>query len=155
MKKTSKFLKIASASIMASIVGLSGKVHAANDNIFDAASSWISQGEKGAGNYAGEEGVQFFVGELIQIGQVLVGIAIATLVIVSVIMAIRWITATPDKKAKLQQQLIGLVVATFVIFGAVGIWNLVRGIMKNVETSLGANTNQETVLVASIENQTK
>ena len=48
-----------------------------------------------------------------------------------------------------------VVLQTFVIFGAVGIWNLVRGIMKNVETSLEANTNQETVLVASIENQTK
>lgn len=155
MKKTSKIFKIASASIMATIFGLSGNVHAANDNIFDAASSWMSQGQSGAKSLSGDVGVDFFVGELIQIGQILVGIAVATLVIVSVIMAIRWITATPDKKAKLQQQLIGLVVATFVIFGAVGIWNLVRGIMGNVESTLEANSNQGTVLVASIENQTK
>ena len=52
------------------------------------------------------------------------------------IMAVKWITATPDKQAKLKQQLVGLVIAVVVIFGAVGIWNLVRGIMTHVENNL-------------------
>lgn len=72
----------------------------------------------------------------IEIGRLLVIIGIATLVIVSVIMAIKWITATPDKQAQLKQQLIGLIVSTIVIFGAVGIWNIVRSIMHNIENTL-------------------
>ena len=62
----------------------------------------------------------------------LVVIGLATVLIVGTIMGIQWITATPDKQAKLKQQLIGLVVATVVIFGAVGIWSLVKTIMDNV-----------------------
>ena len=67
---------------------------------------------------------------LITIGQVLVAIGIAVIVIVGAILAIQWITATPDKQAKLKQQLIGYVVSIIVIFGAVGIWNFVQRIFN-------------------------
>ena len=102
-------------------------------SIIDAGNSWTQQGKKEAGNY-GDEG--YFIGELIGIGQILVVIGFATVLIVGTIMGIQWITATPDKKAKLQQQLIGLVIATVVIFGAVGIWQLVIKIMSNLENTL-------------------
>ena len=105
----------------------------------------MNTGKKEAGSGVEPED---FASQLIGIGQLLVAIGAGTLVIVSMIMAIKWITASPDKKAKLQQQLIGLVVATFVIFGAIGIWNLVRGIMEKTETELTGKLNNETVIVA-------
>lgn len=164
MKKTNKLLKMLIACVVViTVFGLNNNVHAAKTtgDVLDAAKSWMSTGESGSdelmqkvSGYNGDP-VGFFVKQLIGVGQILVGIGIATIVIVSVIMAIRWITATPDKKAKLQQQLIGLVVAIFVIFGAIGIWNLVRGIMGNVETTLEGETKQSVVLVANNENQIK
>lgn len=102
-------------------------------DIMNAGSNWL-HGEQ-SNKPAGTE-VNDFVDQFIGIGQVLVGIGIATILIVTMITAFKWITATPDKQAKLKQQLIGLVISAVVIFGAVGIWNLVRGIMENVETKI-------------------
>ena len=97
------------------------------DGIIDIGKSWIENGEKSAGDYKEPD---TFISDLLPIGQILVAIGIGTLTIVSVIMAIQWITATPDKQAQLKQQLIGLLIAAFVIFGAVGIWEFVRNIMS-------------------------
>ena len=153
MRKNSKTIKFL-ITMMIAVVMLGGncKVHAANGkvsagDIFTAASNWITTGNNEAAGMSGTS-VDDFADALVGVGQILVAIAIGTLVIVSVIMAIKWITATPDKKAKLQQQLIGLVVATFVIFGALGIWNLVRDIMGNVEGKLNANVNNQSIVVA-------
>lgn len=154
MKKTSKILKIliAIVIVVAIFTGHSQVNAAGMDDILNAATSWMNKGNEGASQLMDgkndEERIDYFATQLIGIGQILVAIGIATLIIVSVIMAIKWITATPDKKAKLQQQLIGLVVAAFVIFGAIGIWNLVRGIMGNVESQLVANVNENVIMVA-------
>ena len=50
-------------------------------------------------------------------------------------MGIKWITASPDKQGKLKQQLIGLVVSIIVIYGAVGIWTLMKNTFLNLETT--------------------
>ena len=99
------------------------------DDILNAGSNWINGAEK-----TDNTEVDDFVEDFIGIGQVLVTIGIVTVLIVALIMAFKWVTATPDKQAKLKEQLIGLVVAVVVIFGAVGIWRLVRGIMGNIES---------------------
>lgn len=70
--------------------------------------------------------------DFLPIGRVLVGVATAVLFIVTAIMGIRWITASPDQQATLKKQLIGLVVSIVVIYGAVGIWTLVRQIMEGL-----------------------
>ena len=95
--------------------------------------NWIKEGENSTDS---QMEVEKFAENFIGVGQVLVAIGIVTLLIVSLITAIKWITATPDKQAKLKQQLIGLVISAVVIFGAIGIWNLVRGILQNVEGKL-------------------
>lgn len=69
--------------------------------------------------------------KFIPIGQVLVTIASIVLVIVTLIMAIKYLTANAEQKGKLKQQLIGLVVSIIVIYGAVGIWNIIQEIMKD------------------------
>lgn len=68
--------------------------------------------------------------KFIPIGQVLVTIASIVLVIVTLIMAIKYLTANAEQKGKLKQQLIGLVVSIIVIYGAVGIWTIIQEIMK-------------------------
>lgn len=68
--------------------------------------------------------------KFIPIGQVLVTIASVVLVIVTLIMAIKYLTANAEQKGKLKQQLIGLVVSIVVIYGAVGIWSIIKQIME-------------------------
>ncbi len=122
------------------------------DDIINAGNDFINKGEKGAGEI-GNGGFDIsptgFVEQFIDIGRILVGIAIATILIVSMIMGVKWITATPDKQAKLKGQLVGLVIAAVVIFGAVGIWNLVWGIMEKTQDKLGT-ASSETVVIAEL-----
>lgn len=121
------------------------------NDIINAGNDFISKGEDGAeeiaeGKIDGIEPTDF-AEMFVDIGSVLVAIGVVTLLIVSAVMAIKWITATPDKQAKLKQQLIGLVVAAVVIFGAIGIWNLVQGIMDDVEDSLGGTTDSSSGVI--------
>lgn len=117
------------------------------DDIINAGNGFINKGSEGASAIAKDKDVDIspegLAGEFLDIGTVLVAIGVVTLLIVSVIMAIRWITATPDKQAKLKEQLIGLVIATVVIFGAIGIWNFVQGIMKKVESQTVPTVNPD------------
>ena len=111
-------------------------------DIFNAGNSFINTGEKEASSYSSKVGFdvtdpQSFAEQFIDIGQILIAVGVVVLVAVFAVMGIRWITATPDKKAKLQQQLIGLVVAAVVIFGAIGIWGLVRNIMNSAQSAIG------------------
>lgn len=95
--------------------------------ILDKGSSFIDQGQ--AQSNVTENSL---IDDFLPIGRVLVAIATATVVIVMAIMGIRWITATPEQQATLKKQLIGLVVSIVVIYGAVGIWSLVKSIMENM-----------------------
>lgn len=56
------------------------------------------------------------------IAQILVTVGTIVVVVVTTIMGIKYMVANPEEKAKLKMQLIGLVVATFVIFAAQFIW---------------------------------
>ena len=58
-------------------------------------------------------------------------IGAGVLVAVITLMGIRYLTATPDKQAALKEQLIGVVVAGIVIFGAYGIWKIVGNILNS------------------------
>lgn len=62
---------------------------------------------------------------VIPIAQILVTIGTITVVVAATIMGIKYMVANPEEKAKLKTQLIGLVVATIVIFGAQFIWSTV------------------------------
>lgn len=68
--------------------------------------------------------------DLVDMGSILTTIGAGVLVAVTLYMGIRFITATPEAQAKLKQQLIGLVVAGFVIFGAYFIWKIVINIVE-------------------------
>ena len=59
------------------------------------------------------------------LGQILTMVGAGVMVAVTSIMGIKYLVSPPDKQAALKQQLIGLVVAGVVIFGAYGIWSAV------------------------------
>lgn len=63
----------------------------------------------------------------------MVTIATIVVLVVTLVMGIKYITANPEEKGKLKQQLIGLVVSVVVIYGAVGIWTLVQNIMNSLD----------------------
>ena len=64
------------------------------------------------------------VAEIASIGSILTTIGVAVMIGVTAYMGIKYLTAAPDAKAKLKTQLIGVVVAGVVIFGAYYIWKL-------------------------------
>ena len=65
------------------------------------------------------------------IGQLLTMIGAGVMVAVVTYMGIKYMTASPDKQAALKQQLIGVVVAGVVIFGAYGIWSALVNILNS------------------------
>lgn len=67
--------------------------------------------------------------KLLPIGKILVVVANAVVMVSVAVMGIKWITAGPEKQGKLKEQLIGLVISITVIYGAVGIWSLVKKMM--------------------------
>lgn len=64
------------------------------------------------------------------IGQLLTYIGAGVMVAVVSYMGIKYMISPPDKQAALKQQLIGVVVAGVVIFGAYGIWSALISILS-------------------------
>lgn len=116
-------------------------------DIINAGKSFI---DKGSGSTVDGTSIDDFATELAPIGAILAGVGVVIFLAVLAIMAIKWITAKPDQKAKLQQQFVGYVVAAIVFFGAVGIWGLVQGIMEDVEGSIesSASLNTTSIMIA-------
>ena len=103
MKKTSKILKILIAiAVVVTLFQGHNQVNAAGgssepksmSDILGAASSWMSMGNRGASDLMNGQDenarVDYFATQLLGIGSVLVAIGVATLVIVSVIMEIKF-----------------------------------------------------------------
>lgn len=97
------------------------------DEMKSQADGWLSKGQ--SGSKVREDDIANI---MLPIGQFLVGIGAVVLIVVTIIMGIKYMTADPNSKGKLKQQLLGLVVSTVVIFGAYGIWVLVYNFMDNI-----------------------
>ena len=97
------------------------------DEMVSQAESWVDSRKNG--NIVSEQKVSEI---LLPIGQFLMGVAILVLIIVTIILGIKYMSADPSTQAKLKQQMIGLVVAAVVIFGAVAIWRLVYSFMNDL-----------------------
>lgn len=66
------------------------------------------------------------------LASILLGIGTVVLVVVTAVMGVKYIAATPDTRAKLKTQLIGIAVSAIVLFGAYGIWSLAYTIMTDL-----------------------
>lgn len=75
-----------------------------------------------------QEDLKAFV---LPVGQILVSLAVAILVIVTVIMGIKYMTSGPEEQGKLKKQLIGLVVSAVVIFASHTIWSIMYNTFKD------------------------
>ena len=97
------------------------------DEMTSQASAFISQGkEKDVINSSD------VASTIMPIAQALVAIATGVLVVVTCIMGIKYATSSsPDERAKLKKQLVGLVVSVIVVFGAQAIWAIVYNFMKD------------------------
>ena len=109
------------------------KVVGSLSEIIGAGKEFISQGQSGPGNVKTSEQ---FAEELAPIGSIIAGVGIVIFMGVLAVMAIKWIVAKPDDKAKLKQAFVGYVIAAFVFFGAVGIWRLAITIIQSVEQQI-------------------
>lgn len=128
--KQKNYLKILILAII-TIIALMPIARAAEDtsnpSLSDAisgADTWLQNGQSQAGS-SGEESTT-----IVEVGQVLVHIASWILVIGVVVIGIKYMLAAPDQKAKLKTQLVGLAVATIVIYAARYIWATLVNILQ-------------------------
>lgn len=71
---------------------------------------------------------------LVPIGRVLVQIATVVLVVVGMIFGVKYMMAGADEKAKLKEKLIWYIISIVLVYGAVGIFTIVRTV---IESTLG------------------
>lgn len=91
--------------------------------------SFLKAGKDGAGDL---EPVQKAMTEnFMGLGQILTMVGAGVMVAVISYMGIKYLVSPPDKQAALKQQLIGVVVAGIVIFGAYGIWSAILRVVSH------------------------
>lgn len=95
---------------------------------FSKAKAFIEEGSK---SNMGLKDLSTIGQEFADIGSVLTYIGAGILVGAMTYMGVLYIISSPEKQAKLKQQLIGLVVSAVVIFGAYAIWSFVVGILQD------------------------
>lgn len=112
-------------------------------NKFEVRADFISDMEKNASNFitAGQTAANknknldnvtdSITTNFVGLGQLLTMVGAGVMVAVVSYMGIKYIISPPDKQAALKQQLIGVIVAGIVIFGAYGIWKAVLGVVSN------------------------
>lgn len=93
------------------------------------AQGFVSKGQTAAGNTGTM--ISSITSEFVGLGQILTTIGAGVMVVVTTYMGIKYIISPPDKQAALKQQLIGIVAAGVVIFGAYAIWGSLTKILNN------------------------
>lgn len=84
------------------------------DNIQSSAKNFLDEGSGGTAPIS----VGDMKSELLPIAEILTVIGTGVLIICAVVIGIKYMVANPDEQAKLKKQMVGLVVAAIVIFGA-------------------------------------
>lgn len=95
-------------------------------NMTGQASNFVNAGAEAA------EGINYtkISDEFKGLGQILTMVGAGVLVAVTTYMGIKYLMSGPNDQAKLKTQLIGVVVAGIVIFGAFSIWKLIIQIVS-------------------------
>ena len=128
-KKLFNILKILLVIIVLLFV-LSPNIYASMPNaegLHSQAQSFINQGASSAPINVNK------IGEIMKpLASILLGIGTVVLVIVTAIMGVKYIAATPETRAKLKGQLVGIAVSAIVLFGAYGIWSIAYTILNDL-----------------------
>ena len=110
-------------NIVALCVNLNSKTYASLFSEMNSdASNFITKGADNSGDL--KDVTTTMTSSFSGLGQILTFIGAGILVAVISYMGIKYLISPPDKQAALKQQLIGVVVAGIVIFGAYGIWSV-------------------------------
>ena len=99
--------------------------------VFQVGEDFISEGSETDLNFIDDE----TVASVNDIGRFLTAVGLTILVCVTLIMGIKYMMATPNDKAKLKKRLIGLLIASFVIFFSYTICGTIVNQMESVNLS--------------------
>ena len=97
------------------------------DELYSQANDFINKGQSSS-----KIDVNTIAEIMKPLASILLGIGTVVLVVVTAVMGVKYIAATPDTRAKLKTQLIGIAVSAIVLFGAYGIWSLAYTIMTDL-----------------------
>ena len=128
-----KKMMITVITILLLLVAIPIKVHASDGFVFPSWNNLINSGKSFLSKGKNENISTSQMGNIFTpMARILLSCGVIVLLGCTITMGIKYILATPEEAAKLKQQLIGLVVSEFVIFGAVGIWTLAYQIFSSV-----------------------
>lgn len=124
MTKFMKFsIVIASIFVVMLFGNLATTVNATNftlDGIMSSADSWVAQGKDEGETYSSN-----IAQPVSTIATALYSIGVVVLLVVTLILAVKYITCNPDEQARIKTQLIGLIISSVVLFGAVPLWRMI------------------------------
>ena len=127
MKIAIKIISIISiALVLISIMPVPCNAAISIDDIQSSANKFLDQGKKANSPIS----VSDMKSELLPIAEILTMIGTGVVIICAIVIGIKYMVASPDEQAKLKKQMVGLVVATIVIFGAYGIWKALYQFMN-------------------------
>ena len=72
------------------------------------------------------------MGQPLPIAQILLAIASVVLVIAYMYLGIQYMITDPQGKADIKQKLIGLVIATVIIYGGIGIFTVIINLFNSI-----------------------
>lgn len=123
--------KIKNILIILSIIMI---MFCANNQVFASAGKWKGQADSWLQNGMQNTPIttQEAWSKLLPVGQVLVAIASVVLVICFMYLGIKYMAADPSGKADVKQKLIGLVIATVVVYGGIGIFTIIVNLMNSI-----------------------
>ena len=98
---------------------------------FTQADEFLSQGSSSTSGIKGDD-LNDMGGQFSSIGQILTYIGAGVMIGAMGYMGILFLISPPEKQAKLKQQLVGLVVAGVVIFGAYAIWSILVNMLTGI-----------------------
>lgn len=123
-----KLKTIIMSTIMLAILLAGSQVFALSaSSIIGDANQWLNEGASDS-KISTDEAWEV----LKPIGQILVAIGSVVLVICFMYLGIKYMSADPSGKADVKQKLIGLVIATVVIYGGIGLFTIIINLMNGI-----------------------
>ena len=125
-----KILKYVAVVITAMLIMINLNQPVAEAMTFDEMRSkiqtWTQIGQRQGGSRISGNEIENILKPIVNI---LTAIGVIALIVITMIMGIKYMFATPEEAAKLKQQLIGLVVSAVVVLGATAIWKIIYNIL--------------------------
>ena len=107
-------------------IDVNASANLSTGSLVNKAKTFVGNGQAGIGNV----NTSVITSGVTSIASILVTIGAFILVILTIILGIQYMTSPPQRQAALRSQMIGLLWAYVVVFGAYGIWNIAVNIVQ-------------------------